>query len=186
MILDQTVQQKMKPKYNRIKLLLLPFILSIICIINGSSVSAASSKRNESSKSFFFTTPRGQTASVKALAIITEEYTLGGTTSIFSYRDCFLCYNREYSSSAPSVTMGKGVHKTSETGNTVRTFNGWTKGSYLWEVAKYPYGGGFYDKTSVSYPNTTTNVSGFSYTVYCNGALVPTQAGSVYVSLNVH
>lgn len=33
---------------------------------------------------------------------------------------------------------------------------------------------------------STSYVSGFSYTIYCSGTLVPTQAGSVYTSLKAN
>ncbi|MCH1982097.1 hypothetical protein MCG98_05905 [Ruminococcus sp. OA3] len=157
-------------------------ILIFSCVLE---VNAAS-KFNESVESFFFTTPRGQTASVRARATISETYSSSGSNSTFTYRDCFLCYNRAYSASAPEITRMNGSHKTSATGSTVRTFSPWTRGSYLWDVGTYPNGGGSYNQTSVTYPKSTTNVSGFPYTVYCNGSIVPTRAGSVYVSLKTN
>lgn len=116
-------------------------------------------------------------------AIITETYKKKGTKNIFTKRDCFLAYSRAYTASAPKVTRSNGVHRASSNGDIVKTFSPWVKGSYLWDVAVRPYGGGSYNTTSVSYKKTTKRVSGFSYTVYCRDTLVPTQAGSVYVVL---
>lgn len=160
-------------------------LLTVFLFLSVLQVNAAS-KNNESVKSFFFTTPRGQTASVNAKAMIREDYTSSGSNSTFTYRDCFLCYNRAYSANAPEVTRSNGVHKTSATGSTVKSFSPWTKGSYLWDTSNYPYGGGSYNQTSVTYAKSTTYVSGFPYTVYCSGALVPTLAGSVYTSLKTN
>ena len=119
-------------------------------------------------------------------AKISETYSSSGSNSTFTYRDCFLCYSRTYSASAPEVKRSNGVHKTSATGSTVKTFSSWTKGSYLWDTATYPFGGGSYNSTSVTYAKSTSYVSGFPYTVYCSGTLVPTQAGSVYTSLKTN
>ncbi len=166
--------------------------LLIICILTTGIFSSntltvyAAAKSNDSVQSFIFTTPRGQTASVKARASISETYSSSGSNSTFTYRDCFLSYNRAYSASVPQVTRSNGVHKTSATGSNVKTFSSWTKGSYLWDTSTYPYGGGSYNTTSVTYPKSTSYVSGFPYTVYCSGTLVPTQAGSVYTSLKTN
>ena len=160
--------------------------LLAMCMCSGVLQVSAASKNNESVKSFIFTTPRGQTASVRARATISETYCSSGSNSTFICRDCFLCSDRTYSASAPEVTRANGLHKTSATGNTVRSFSPWNKGLYLWNVAAYPFGGGAYNTTSVTYSKSTSYVSGFAYTVYCSGTLVPTQAGSVYTSLNTN
>ena len=165
------------------KIAMLFVCLNIILGFAGSMNVQAATKRNESVKSFFFTTPRGQTAGINAQAIITETYKKKGTKNIFTKRDCFLAYSRAYTASAPKVTRSNGVHRASSNGDIVKTFSPWVKGSYLWDVAVRPYGGGSYNTTSVSYKKTTKRVSGFSYTVYCRDTLVPTQAGSVYVVL---
>ncbi len=176
------IKKKLKLK----KALLACICFFSICMLWKPFEVNAASKSNESVSSFIFTTPRGQTASVRALAIITEDYTTSGSNSTFSYRDCFLCYNRAYSASVPEVSRGNGVHKTSATGTIVKSFSTWNKGSYLWDSSTYPYGGGAYNTTTVTYAKSTSYVSGFPYTVYCSGTLVPTKAGSVYVSLNTN
>ena len=132
---------------------------------------------------FFFTTPRGQTAAVNVFATITETYTKGTTKNKFTKRDCFLAYSAAYSGSKPKVTRTAGVHRSIKTGEVKKNFKKWTKGTYLWDVAKYPYGSGSYNSTSVSYKKSTDRKSGFSYSVYCADSLIPTQTGSVYVSL---
>lgn len=160
--------------------------LAIICVVLNAMLVYGANKNNETVKSFVFSTPRGQTASAKVNAKISETYSSSGSNSTFTYRDCFLCYSRTYSASAPEVKRSNGVHKTSATGSTVKTFSSWTKGSYLWDTATYPFGGGSYNSTSVTYAKSTSYVSGFPYTVYCSGTLVPTQAGSVYTSLKTN
>lgn len=157
--------------------------LSVVVTLFGGISAEAATKRKENTKGFFFITPYGQAASVNAFATITETYTKQGTKNKFTKRDCFLAYSREYSASMPTVTRTNGVHKASSGGKTVKTFTPWISGSYLWDVAVRPYGGGSYNTTAVSYKKTTKRVSGFSYTVYCSGTLVPTQAGSVFVAL---
>lgn len=85
--------------------------------------------------------------------------------------------------SISTVTRTRGVHRDRKTGDVVKTFKPWHKGSYLWDIAVRPYGGGSYNTTHVTYKKTINRKSGFSYTVYCSGSIVPTQTGSVYVSL---
>ncbi len=174
----------MKRKMNFFKKAVFVFTcLTLTSTLLGGIHAEAATKRKENTKGFFFITPYGQAASVNALAIITETYTKQDTKNKFTKRDCFLAYSREYSASMPTVTRTNGVHKASSEGKTVKTFTPWHSGSYLWDVAVRPFGGGSYNTTAVSYKKTTKKVSGFSYTVYCSGTLVPTQAGSVFVSL---
>lgn len=177
-----------KAKTNGKFVKLIPLSICLLTVFMFSSVLQvkAAYKNNESVQSFFFTSPRGQTASVRAKATIKEEYSSRGSNSIFTYRDCFLCCNRAYSVSAPRVIRGHGVHKTSVTGSTVKTFSPWNTGSYLWDTRNYPSGGGSYNRTSVTYSKRTSYVSGFAYTVHCSGALVPIRAGSVYTSLKTN
>ncbi len=167
--------------FKRITLLLLCFSIALGSF--NSIHAEAATKRKEVTKGFFFSTPRGQTAGVNVQAIITETYRANRNNNTFTQRDCFLAYSRAYTASAPKVTRTKGVHRDRKTGDVVKTFKSWKKGSYLWDIAVRPYGGGSYNTTHVTYKKTINRKSGFSYTVYCSGSIVPTQTGSVYVSL---
>lgn len=84
---------------------------------------ASKSKSKTTTSSFVFSTPRGQTATAKVRARITEKYTKKGSKSTFNYRDCFISYNRTYSASAPKITRGNGVHKKSATGKTIKSLD---------------------------------------------------------------
>ncbi len=181
MVLNQ-FKQYAHSQFIRVLSFVIVCLLTIGIFPNTLQVYAAD-KSNESVQSFIFSTPRGQTASVRASAKIRETYSSSGSNNTFTYRDCFICYNRAYTASVPQVTRSNGVHKTSATGSNVKTFSPWTTGSYIWDGNTYPYANGSYNTTSVTYPKSTSYVSGFAYTVYCSGTLVPTQAGSVYVSL---
>lgn len=176
-------KERRKSKFTKLLVIVSICLLSVSSFSNVIHANAAS-RRNEKTATFIFLTPKGQTATVNAKAIVTETYNASSSSNnTYTKRDCFLCYNRSYAASAPQVTRGNGIHKASVTGKTIRTFSSWKKGSYLWDVSVHPYGEGAYNTTSVTYAKTTPYVSGFPYTVYCEGSVVPTQAGSVYVTL---
>lgn len=177
---DTNMSTKLKT-YKRITLLLLCFSIAFGSF--NSIHAEAAIRRKEVTKSFFFSTPRGQTAGVNVQAIITETYKKNGKRNTFTKRDCFLAYSREYTASAPKVTRTNGVHRDRKTEDVVKTFKSWTRGTYLWDIAVRPYGSGSYNTTNVTYKNSINRKSGFSYSVYCSGSIIPTQTGSVYVSL---
>ena len=152
-------------------------IALIVCMMNLVAFAASSPLSASQEKSFVFAVPEGGWSSATVSVNYAEYFTTKGSSSTFNKRVKSMCAKRSYATSIPVISLDQVTHSSGS------TFTSWKSNSVIYDGVKWDCASNYVNTTSVTYSTTTSNTGTLSYCVYCSGALVPTQASSVTLSL---
>ncbi|MGN0242160.1 MAG: hypothetical protein ACI4CS_10775 [Candidatus Weimeria sp.] len=159
-------------------------VIACLCAISFSIImiekvaKAEERKSVETTKTFYFGVPEGGWSTAKIKLTYIETYSLAGSKVNYNSRTRIILFHPTWATAKPSYSFGTCKHSNG------KSFTSWQKDAVIhstdWESASAQI-----NRESVTYKKDNSITGTVNASVYCSGALVPTQTTSVSMKLNV-